>query len=152
MGTRTASVCRPKEFRPVVCAASRTKTKNDPALAAMERAADREDSAMVKPKKLKLNSGKKKPGNEIDLGQGLKQAAMRAHLGATLPSQKSSTRYMNTVAELQNETNVQIQMRHKKKNEEHKRGAEKTNFFIEIQQKFIHLRRSPPSLPHLIGN
>jgi hypothetical protein len=45
----------------------------------MERVADWwEDLAMVKPKK--LNSGKKKPGNETDLGQGLKQAAMRAHL------------------------------------------------------------------------
>jgi hypothetical protein len=51
----------------------------------------------------------------------------------TLPSQKSSTHYKNIVAELQNETNVQIQMLHKRKNEELKRGAEKTNFFIETQ-------------------
>jgi hypothetical protein len=38
----------------------------------------------------------------------------------------------------QTETTVQIQMQHQKKSEEHKRDAEKIDFFIETQQKFIH--------------
>jgi hypothetical protein len=50
----------------------------------------------------------------------------------------------------QNETTVQIQMQHQKKSEEHKRDAEKIDFFIETQQKSIHSWMSLPSLPHLI--
>jgi hypothetical protein len=44
------------------------------------------------------------------------------------PQKKFSTRYVNTVAESQNEKDVQIQMRHKRKNEKHKRDAKKTIF------------------------